>query len=210
MNKRIGLLAAGVGSAALMVGGTALAANPGPVNGNVITGCYTTNSTPKGSHTLFLQDAGTNCPNGTSAVTWGEKGPAGPAGPAGATGPVGPAGPAGATGPAGAVGPAGPAGPQGPPGTSSLFGTNNINYGAGAAGAECTLGSILLNVSPQYPSNYLPADGQVLPISSHVALFDLLGTNYGGDGTSTFALPNLQAAAPNNTQYLICVAGIFP
>ena len=216
MNKRIGLLAAGVGSAALMAGGTALAANPGPVNGNVITGCYTTSSSPKGSHSLFLQDAGTNCPNGTSAVTWGEKGPAGPAGPTGATGSVGPAGPAGATGPAGAAGPAGatgpqgPAGPQGPPGTSGVFGTNNINYGAGVAGAECTLGSILLNVSTQYPSNYLPADGQLLPISSYVALFSLIGTDYGGDGTSTFALPNLQAAAPNNTQYLICFAGIFP
>jgi microcystin-dependent protein len=65
-------------------------------------------------------------------------------------------------------------------------------------------------VSTQYPSNYLPADGQLLPISSYVALFSLIGTDYGGNGTSTFALPNLQAAAPNNTQYLICFAGIFP
>jgi microcystin-dependent protein len=49
-----------------------------------------------------------------------------------------------------------------------------------------------------------------LPISSNIALFSLLGTNYGGDGTTTFGLPDLRAAAPNNTQYLICVAGVFP
>ena len=83
-------------------------------------------------------------------------------------------------------------------------------FQAGKSGAECTLGSIMLNAAISYPDNYLPADGQILPISSYLALFDLLGADYGGDGTSTFALPNLQAAAPNNTQYLICVLGIFP
>jgi microcystin-dependent protein len=38
-------------------------------------------------------------------------------------------------------------------------------------------------------------DGQILPISQNTALFSLLGTYYGGDGKSTFALPNLQANA---------------
>jgi microcystin-dependent protein len=38
----------------------------------------------------------------------------------------------------------------------------------------------------------------------------LIGINYGGDGETTFALPNLKSAAPNNTIYLICVTGIFP
>src|SRR3954453_10303291 len=38
-------------------------------------------------------------------------------------------------------------------------------------------------------------DGQLLPISQNTALFSLLGTNYGGDGKSTFALPDIQGQA---------------
>ena len=50
------------------------------------------------------------------------------------------------------------------------------------------------------PFNFAPkgwafCDGQILPISQNTALFSLLGTTYGGDGKSTFALPNLQGAA---------------
>jgi microcystin-dependent protein len=39
-------------------------------------------------------------------------------------------------------------------------------------------------------------NGAILPISQNAALFSILGTNYGGNGTSTFALPNLQGANP--------------
>jgi microcystin-dependent protein len=39
-------------------------------------------------------------------------------------------------------------------------------------------------------------NGQLLPISQNTALFSLLGTFYGGDGKSTFALPNLQGSVP--------------
>jgi microcystin-dependent protein len=52
-----------------------------------------------------------------------------------------------------------------------------------------------------FPFNFAPkgwafCDGQLLPISQNTALFSLLGTFYGGDGKSTFALPNLQGSAP--------------
>ena len=52
-----------------------------------------------------------------------------------------------------------------------------------------------------FPFNFAPkgwawCDGQLLPISQNTALFSLLGTTYGGDGRSTFALPNLQVQAP--------------
>jgi microcystin-dependent protein len=52
-----------------------------------------------------------------------------------------------------------------------------------------------------FPFNFAPkgwafCDGQILPISQNTALFSLLGTTYGGDGKSNFALPNLQGAAP--------------
>jgi hypothetical protein len=96
-------------------------------------------------------------------------------------------------------------------GPTGVFGSNNINFFTnGGSGASCTLGSILLNASVLYSENYLPADGRLLSISTNTALFSLLGTNYGGNGTSTFALPDLRKAAPNNTQYLICVSGVFP
>ena len=46
------------------------------------------------------------------------------------------------------------------------------------------------------PRGWAMCNGQILPISQNTALFSLLGTTYGGDGRSTFALPNLQARVP--------------
>jgi microcystin-dependent protein len=46
------------------------------------------------------------------------------------------------------------------------------------------------------PKGWATCDGQLLPISQNTALFSLLGTYYGGDGKSTFALPNLEGSAP--------------
>jgi microcystin-dependent protein len=46
------------------------------------------------------------------------------------------------------------------------------------------------------PTGWALCNGQLMPISQNTALFSLLGTTYGGDGKSTFALPNLQGAAP--------------
>ena len=48
------------------------------------------------------------------------------------------------------------------------------------------------------PVGWAPCNGQLLPISQNTALFSLLGTFYGGDGKSTFALPNLQGSVPVN------------
>jgi microcystin-dependent protein len=52
-----------------------------------------------------------------------------------------------------------------------------------------------------FPYNFAPkgwalCNGQTLPIVQNTALFSLLGTTYGGNGTSTFALPNLQSRVP--------------
>jgi microcystin-dependent protein len=52
-----------------------------------------------------------------------------------------------------------------------------------------------------YPFNFAPrgwafCNGQLLPISQNTALFSLLGTTYGGNGQTTFALPNLQGRTP--------------
>jgi len=61
------------------------------------------------------------------------------------------------------------------------------------------------------PTGWALCAGQLLPISQNTALFSLLGTFYGGDGKSTFALPDLQGTAPlsqgqssaSGTQYFI-------
>lgn len=52
-----------------------------------------------------------------------------------------------------------------------------------------------------FPFNFAPkgwawCNGQLLPLSQNTALFSLLGTTYGGDGKSTFALPDLEGSAP--------------
>ncbi|HTW82593.1 MAG TPA: tail fiber protein [Candidatus Sulfotelmatobacter sp.] len=67
-----------------------------------------------------------------------------------------------------------------------------------------------------FPFNFAPVswafcNGQLLSISSNTALFSLLGTNYGGNGSSTFGLPNLQGAVPmHTTSYSSSPLGTFP
>src|SRR4249919_361909 len=46
------------------------------------------------------------------------------------------------------------------------------------------------------PTGWALCNGQILPISQNTALFSLLGTTYGGNGQSTFALPDMQGNAP--------------
>jgi hypothetical protein len=100
--------------------GATLASSPVDASG-VIHGCYS-NLDVNGSRAFFLQDAGKNCPSGTTAISWNQAGPAGPAGLAGPTGAVGPTGPAGATGVPGPAGPTGPAGATGAPGAAGPAG----------------------------------------------------------------------------------------
>jgi hypothetical protein len=82
------ILAAGAGVAT-----AATMSSPSPVDSSgVIHGCWT-NAEINGSHFFVLQDAGTSCPKGTTAISWNQQGPAGPTGPAGPAGPTGAAGP---------------------------------------------------------------------------------------------------------------------
>lgn len=48
------------------------------------------------------------------------------------------------------------------------------------------------------PRNWAECNGQILGIAQNTALFSLLGTQYGGNGVTTFALPNLQSRVPNH------------
>jgi microcystin-dependent protein len=61
------------------------------------------------------------------------------------------------------------------------------------------LGEIRMMSFPFAPRYWALCNGQLLPINQNQALFSLLGTTYGGDGRTTFALPNLQGRIPIHT-----------
>ena len=70
-----------------------------------------------------------------------------------------------------------------------------------ASGAQPTngapyVGQIMLFAGNVLPGGWALCDGSLLNISTNTALFSLLGTNYGGNGTTTFGLPNLSGRAP--------------
>jgi hypothetical protein len=82
--------------------------------------------------------------------------------------------------------------------------------GASSSVVDCFLGQIWLTANNYALPGTMLADGRLLQISQHSALFALLGTTYGGNGISTFALPDLRDLGPRGTSYVICVTGSFP
>lgn len=64
--------------------------------------------------------------------------------------------------------------------------------------AEPFVGQIIMAGFNFAPRGYALCNGQLLSIAQNTALFSLLGTTYGGNGTTTFALPNLQGRIPNH------------
>jgi microcystin-dependent protein len=62
--------------------------------------------------------------------------------------------------------------------------------------ADAYIGEIRMFAGNFAPRGWAFCNGQLLPISQNTALFSILGTMYGGNGTSNFALPNLQASSP--------------
>ena len=63
------------------------------------------------------------------------------------------------------------------------------------------------------PQGWMQCSGQLLPISKNPALFSLLGTQYGGDGFTTFAVPDIAGIATTNGALIhmyIAVLGRFP
>jgi microcystin-dependent protein len=63
------------------------------------------------------------------------------------------------------------------------------------------------------PQGWAFCDGALLSINQNSALFALLGNQFGGDGISTFSLPNLKPILSVNeapVQYIICLTGMFP
>lgn len=73
------------------------------------------------------------------------------------------------------------------------------------------LGQIQLFSFPFAPMGWLECAGQILQITTNQALFSLIGGTFGGDGRTTFAIPDLRNAAPNPyMKYYIATEGIYP
>lgn len=74
--------------------------------------------------------------------------------------------------------------------TFTLFAFILLSLGAFAQ--EAYIGEVRMFAGNFAPRNWALCDGQLLPINSNQALFSVLGTTYGGDGRTTFALPDLR------------------
>lgn len=75
--------------------------------------------------------------------------------------------------------------------------------------SDCYLGEIRMFAGNYAPSGWALCNGQLLSISEYNALFALLGNRYGGDGETTFALPDLRGRIPIHTSqnYLLGASG---
>ena len=99
---------------------------------------------------------------------------------------------------------------------ASLFGSPVDARNGENPNSNCSLGEVRLFAGSVTPGGWKMARGQLLPINSdYTALYNLLGTTYGGNGETTFALPDLRGAEPNGAgtaapNYAICTQGIFP
>jgi microcystin-dependent protein len=71
------------------------------------------------------------------------------------------------------------------------------------------LGTIFLFAGNFAPVGYSMCEGQLLPINENTALFTILGTTYGGNGTTNFALPKLSGPTAG-TNYIIALRGVYP
>jgi hypothetical protein len=79
-----------------------------------------------------------------------------------------------------------------------------------SGGLDQFMASVYLTAATFPPPGTAFASGQIMMIQSNSALFALLGTQYGGDGNTTFALPDLRKQAPGGLHYVITLQGVFP
>jgi hypothetical protein len=97
---------------------------------------------------------------------------------------------------------------------SRLFGSPGSFIQQSTADPYCILGEIKLYAG-EAPGGVVSADGRLLQISTNTALYSVIGTTYGGNGTTDFAVPDLRGAepkgnGPHGVSYYICTQGTFP
>jgi microcystin-dependent protein len=77
-----------------------------------------------------------------------------------------------------------------------------------------TIGEIRLFAGNYAPMNWATCNGAILQIMMYQALYSVLGVQFGGNGTTTFALPKLtpavSAGSATGVQYVICLEGVYP
>lgn len=75
------------------------------------------------------------------------------------------------------------------------------------------IGTIKMFAGNFAPQNWAFCDGRLIDIRENTAMYSILGNQFGGDGVSNFALPNL-AATPSGAegaiQHIICMNGLYP
>ena len=76
--------------------------------------------------------------------------------------------------------------------------------------AQPYVGEIRMFAGNFAPAGWMFCEGQLLPISEYETLFNLIGTTYGGDGHTTFALPKLPPLGPSGPYYCIGLTGAPP
>lgn len=87
---------------------------------------------------------------------------------------------------------------------------NSTSINASGAVTDRYLAETFLTAANFPPPGTAFASGQELPIAQYSTLFALLGTMYGGDGVTTFKLPDLRKQAPKGLHYVIVMSGLFP
>jgi len=210
---------------AILIAATTAALAAIPDSSGTITACYSRQAHPlplgerKGAVRLIDPSRGEHCQSDENSVTWNQRGPQGERGPTGAQG---------------AAGPTGPRGPAGTVDTSAFytkteaddrflassaiasgeFGSTASTNGAtrpGVGGSPpCLVGMMMPFASEFPPDGWGFANGQEVPIRDYEVLFNVIGTTYGGDGVTTFALPNAHDVGPGHTNWMICMVGEFP
>jgi microcystin-dependent protein len=88
-----------------------------------------------------------------------------------------------------------------------------MSGGAKAQGVSPFVGEIETFAFTFCPNGWLPTNGQLLSITNYFALYNLIGTRYGGNGVTTFALPRSRPITTlNNIRLTQCMSylGVFP
>lgn len=77
---------------------------------------------------------------------------------------------------------------------------------------EPLLGNIMCFAFPFAPSDWMECSGQTLSIATYQTLYSLIGTTFGGNGTTNFCLPNLNGSTRQGgyMKYYIATAGVYP
>lgn len=145
------------------------------------------------------------CRSDERLVSWNVRGPEGPRGERGATGPEGPPGPVGTVSNADLS--------TLPFVLETRFSSNvalSESYSTATTNGQCMLGEVRLFAGNYPPSGWAFAAGQELPVAGNTAMFSTLGATYGGDGRTTFALPDLSDLRPDGLAPIICMVGNPP